>query len=337
MANIPLTSNGFEATFAFSKKQKAWTTRYSFVPTCYANCTDEMLSFKDANNSVWLHDKNPKRNNFYGESNSSSVELSFNDSPSSVKIFKSMSLETNRDTWSYLFKTNEEYDDHNNQQSLLIAEKLLDEKEGFKYLPMPKSSSNSTSNIVPVPGVGSVSFNETFLSLLTAVGSQQTFEVDAPLNEIDSSFGLAFPFGPNVELLVLHDGLEGFQTLLSYVQQTEPYNIPGVINAVSAAPQAINISSVSNGVMTLSVPVLNISSDGAGSDTVALYAQIILQYLQEASGLFAASPAEINGDEMRGPYLSARLESASEDPLELHSLNVEYEFSKLDKGLTQNS
>ena len=169
------------------------------------------------------------------------------------------------------------------------------------------------------------------------MGSQQTFEIDVPLNEIDYSFGAAFPFGSNVELLVLHDELDGFQTILSYAQQTEHYNVAGIINAISAVPQTINILSVSNGVATISVPVLNISPDGSGSDAVAIYSQIIKQYLEEASGLFAVSPAEINGDEMRGPYLNAILESQSESPLELHSVNVDYEFSRLDKGLTQNS
>ena len=131
MANIPLTSNGFEATFAFSERQKAWTTRYSFVPTCYANCTDEMLSFKDRNSSVWLHDKNPKRNNFYDESNKSAIKISFNDGPSSVKIFKSISIETNRDVWSYSFTTNQEYDDHNNQQSLCLMKSCWTKKRGL--------------------------------------------------------------------------------------------------------------------------------------------------------------------------------------------------------------
>ena len=89
---MPVTEvNSANITFAFSEKQDAWTTRYSFVPTCYANCDDQMLSFKEALGKVWLHDKSSTRNRFYDGLNPSFLEVSFNDSPSEVKVFNSVS------------------------------------------------------------------------------------------------------------------------------------------------------------------------------------------------------------------------------------------------------
>ncbi len=333
MAEIPLTSNGFEATFAYSERQSAWTTRYSFVPTCYASSGDEMLSFKDNVGTAWLHDKNSARNDFYGVKNKSSIELSFNDDPSSVKIFKSVSLETNRNNWSYIFSTNEEYDDSNNQQSLLTS-KLLEDKEGFKYLEVPRSRLNSSANIVPVPGVTSTQplGSEILQEILTEASPNVLIDVN--LNAIEVNSFPAAPFGNSITLLASFDDVDlsgQLQTLSSFSAVTPPF----IVLQNSLLGLDINIVSIGNGVMTLSLPIpSNFLGD---SSFITLYLQAFEQYLTTASNLFAVSPAEINGDEMRGPYLNLRLESASSKPLELHSINAEYAFSKLDKGLNQNA
>ena len=333
MAEIPLTSNGFEATFAYSERQSAWTTRYSFVPTCYASSGDEMLSFKDNVGTAWLHDKNSARNDFYGVKNKSSIELSFNDDPSSVKIFKSVSLETNRNNWSYIFSTNEEYDDSNNQQSLLTS-KILEDKEGFKYLEVPRSRLNSSANIVPVPGATSVDglFSEVLQEIL--LEASPNVLVDVNLNAIEVNSFPSAPFGNSIILLASFDDpdLSGqLQTLSSFSNATPPF----VVLENSLLGLDISIVSIGNGVMTLSLPIPSNFLDDSGF--IALYVQVFEQYITTASNLFAVSPAEINGDEMRGPYLNLRLESASSKPLELHSINAEYAFSKLDKGLNQNA
>ena len=341
MADIPLTSNGFEATFAYSERQSAWTTRYSFVPTCYASSGDEMLSFKDNVGTAWLHDKNSARNDFYGVKNKSSIELSFNDDPSSVKIFKSVSLETNRNNWSYIFSTNEEYDDSNNQQSLLTS-KILDDKEGFKYLEVPRSRLNSSANIVPVPNIDlSVDvFSVTQLSLvvLDAIDNNQpSVLVKVKLNDLEVLSFPPSPFGSSVNLLASFNNsdLAGqLQTFSSFIVIEYPFEL--FINIASALDD-IKIISINDGVMTLSLPIPPILLVDSGFIPVPLYLQAFEQYITTASNLFAVSPAEINGDEMRGPYLNLKLESASSKPLELHSINAEYAFSKLDKGLNQNA
>tara|TARA_R100001510_G_scaffold8082_1_gene6243 strand:+ start:8611 stop:9624 length:1014 start_codon:yes stop_codon:yes gene_type:complete len=337
MANIPLTPNGFEATFAYSERQNAWTTRYSFVPTCYASSGDEMLSFKDDSGTAWLHDKNSARNEFYGVKNKSRIELCFNDDPSSVKIFKSVSLETNRATWSYVFSTNEEYDDSNNQESLLIN-KVINDKEGFKYIEVPRSSLNSSANIIPVPsatsGIDVFDFLEVLEGSTLEGATVNNVLVEIDLDPLEVSSFPAAPFGSSVILLASFDDpdLSGqLQTLSSFCSVTPPFAVLG--GALFGFD--INIVSINNGVMTLSLALpLLISED---VNFAELYLLAFNQYLTTASNLFAVSPAEINGDEMRGPYLNLRLESASSKPLELHSINAEYAFSKLDKGLNQNA
>ena len=56
--------------------------------------------------------------------------------------------------------------------------------------------------------------------------------------------------------------------------------------------------------------------------------------------LVIVSPSDIDGDQMRGPYAKIKLSIDGDDakkPFEFHAVNVDYEFSRLDKGLTQNS
>jgi len=52
---------------------------------------------------------------------------------------------------------------------------------------------------------------------------------------------------------------------------------------------------------------------------------------------FSSSPSVLNGDQMRGPYARVKLETQTTEPLELHAINVDYSFSRLDSRLNQNS
>lgn len=151
------------ATFAFSERQEAWTTRYSFKPTCYANCGDSMLSSKD-DTAVWIHDVNDERNKFYGRPAiyPSIIEVSFNDLPSDVKVFNSVSVETNsagNGIHAKFFSTDELqdlYDDGSitwdgqsgSYGSFYVGEEneVFTDLEGIKYLPVPRNATTSFVN-----------------------------------------------------------------------------------------------------------------------------------------------------------------------------------------------
>ena len=342
-----------EVTFAFSKRQDAWTTRYSFVPTCYANCSDEMLSFKDGNGKVWLHDVNPQRNTFYGGFAPSSLELSFNDAPSAVKIFKSVSLETNADIWMAGFSTNEEYEDENNQntnnQNTLVELQELNDKEGFKYFEVPRSVSNSTANLVPTPAIlyaegGTQQIQGAVAEAMGLFLENQLSApilITVPLDEVSYSSFLSTPFGTGVEavayfegsgLLPIAQGMYNFQEFFTYLVDQQYYVFEG------AAPfgSSVSILDIGDGSMTFSfVPPLTLL--GSDEIVVGVWFAAVQGFLLGSSAMFANSPAEINGDQMRGPYLNSRFDCLSNKPVELHSINVDYEFSSSAARLTQNS
>ena len=284
-----------ETTFAFSKRRDAWTTRYSFTPTCYATCGDILMSSKDTDdiNGVWRHDTNNTRNSFYGALHKTSMTLSSNDDPSAVKIFKSISLETNTPDWSAKFYSNSEYAEDNNSQETEAFSAFKD-KEGFKYMEVPRSIKNSTSHIVPCP-------------LMSIAGDGSISNYDQYMVDVDVLFGVAVPQGR-----LLDSNLQGF-------------------NAFSGGEFSdIHITSYYDGNQV----ALDISSnaDADEDDLTGVRGEFLT-----GKQMFSESSVEHNGDQMRGPYLKVDLEVTTPRQIELHAINVDYEFSKLDKRLTQNT
>ena len=131
----------YSKTFAFSNRFDKWTTRYSFTPTCYGTVDNHFVSANKG--KVWEHDVNSKRCNFYGELNGCGLTVASNQDPSAVKIFNSLSLETNSNRWRAEVKANEEKE----IQSGSVISNDWKNKEGFLYADMPKSVNNSTSSI----------------------------------------------------------------------------------------------------------------------------------------------------------------------------------------------
>ncbi len=289
-----------ETTFAFSKRRDAWTTRYSFTPTCYATCGDILMSSssKDTEVGVWRHDTNVTRNSFYGTPHKTSMTLSSNDDPSAVKIFKSISLETNTPDWSAKFYSNSEYTEDNNGQETEALSTFKD-KEGFKYMEVPRSIKNSTSHIVPCP-----------LMSGTGVGIGPNTNLNQYMVDVDVPSGVAVPQGR-----LLNSDLVGFNSFSG-----GDFNDIFITSYYEEGQVGLDISSNEN-----------------ASDLNALIFALN-QFLGVGEvQMFSESSIQHNGDQMRGPYLKVDLEVTTNRQIELHAINVDYEFSKLDKRLTQNT
>ena len=99
----------------------------------------------NGNSRAWKHDVNSVYNHFYNAPVApSSVEVVSNDNPSSVKIFKSLSLESSTMGWEGEVYTNEDRGEQAQQQGFFLN---FIEKEGVQYAEMPKDLLNSTGNI----------------------------------------------------------------------------------------------------------------------------------------------------------------------------------------------
>ncbi len=180
-SSLPLYTG---TTISFSTKSNVWRSRYSFTPSCYMTVNNEMLSSNievgdvsgitdlgsdynmgpenaisfygvgavmssqfplNGNSRVWKHDVNSVYNHFYNAPVApSSVEVVSNDNPSSVKIFKSLSLESSTTGWEGEVYTNEDRGEQAQQQGFFLN---FIEKEGVQYAEIPKDLLNSTGNL----------------------------------------------------------------------------------------------------------------------------------------------------------------------------------------------
>jgi len=87
-----LQLEGFTA--AYDIDNKVWNTRYSYVPERIVSMHDTLYTFKSGN--IYKHSESASRNSYYGASAADSiVEIVFNDNPSKVKQYKSLSIEGN--------------------------------------------------------------------------------------------------------------------------------------------------------------------------------------------------------------------------------------------------
>jgi hypothetical protein len=338
-------------TIAYSNKFKSWTSKYSFEPTCYASIGEEMISFNDDGES-WVHDTNETMCDFYGSASGSYLEVSSNQDPSAIKMFKSVSIETNGEGWSGEVFTNDEYEGNEKQEGE-IKSSFFKNKEGFKYAEMPRSKINS-SVFVPAGKLGEVSGQ-------TATGTDYGPLLSLIATQLYQNYFIPFP-GSN-SIVSNTTGLP--------VSEIE-FNLPGSFMADFIQPNT-NVSYIdgegntetldkikfvraSKDELTLSCKITPAGEEDDNSFNFFEFEGVIIsldlvnylgENLYEVVGegatltsdknLLSVQNSEINGDQMRGPYARLRLTTETKKPFELHAINVDYQFSKLDSRLNQNS
>jgi hypothetical protein len=145
-----------DVTVAFSHAGKVWKTRYSFLPTNYFTIdnrfysTPLLLEYNEPiipDPMLWEHNIG-YRGQFYGEDYAMSLTLSANVSPSLIKSFNSLSLETNSDSFQASVYTNygPELSGGLDLQQGKIQQ--FQKKEGNFYAAMPRSGNNNTSTLI---------------------------------------------------------------------------------------------------------------------------------------------------------------------------------------------
>lgn len=359
-------------TIAFSEKYGFWTSRYSFEPDCYADVNNDMVSFSA--NFAHRHDVNSNRNNFYGVDYNSEIVVSSNQDPSAVKFYKSLSVETNAENISADVTTNEEYSGKENQAGSVSS---FENREGFKYSDMPRDAQNSSSNMFQCPNmyvsflapqidgqpgpfynllndedevVGDFVFANMYVQqplnapvgsvVHSAVGGNVVpadmtlyFDNQAPDIELGEIY-VYKSLGNYVQLAIKYELDETVQSspaayLNGALQNAIGFGFWSVGNATTGSPstieQAVEAYLAVNDESTLSLQNFNPFRNVSG-------AQIGEEYK-----MLGVTPSVLDGDQMRGPYAKIKLTIAGADPFELHAINVDYGFSKLDSRLNQNS
>lgn len=89
-------------TLAYSEAAGGWTSFYSYYPEMMIGMNSHLYSFKNGN--LYKHNTNVQRNTFYGFFTPSTITAVINESPSDVKTFKTIALEST-DSWNATFET----------------------------------------------------------------------------------------------------------------------------------------------------------------------------------------------------------------------------------------
>jgi hypothetical protein len=90
-----LTLNDLEEgliTVSFQENVRGWTSFKSYVPESSVSCSSDYYTF-DKGQIYLHHDETVNRNRFYNIDNESEITLLFNDAPSTIKNFETMSYE----------------------------------------------------------------------------------------------------------------------------------------------------------------------------------------------------------------------------------------------------
>lgn len=84
-------------TLSYSEEAKGWPSFYSFMPEQMIGMNSYFYSFKGGN--LYRHNTNELRNNYYNIQYSSDITGVFNTEPQTIKLFKTMSYESD-EAWA---------------------------------------------------------------------------------------------------------------------------------------------------------------------------------------------------------------------------------------------
>lgn len=132
-------------TVAFNIMNKGWSTFYSFIPDNYSNLNGYMYTFN--NGVMYRHSDTSVYNTFYGTLYPSKIELIFNDTPSDIKIFKTLNIEGDT-AWEVTHSTN--------ITNGIIHKNEFVEKESEWYAYIRKNEDSLDTSSFSTQGIGNI-------------------------------------------------------------------------------------------------------------------------------------------------------------------------------------
>lgn len=134
-----------DKTISYSPTGNGWTSFWSFIPDWMAGMNNTFYTWK--NGSLYTHDTNSTRNQFYGVNYSSQITTIFNQDPTTLKMFKTVSLESN-DTWSLTSTTD--------INTGIIDDSWFIDKEGHWFAFIRRNTGDADHKAISTQGIGQV-------------------------------------------------------------------------------------------------------------------------------------------------------------------------------------
>ena len=163
---------------SWAELQKRWITFYSHVADYYGKINVLFTSWE--NGALFLHDMDDQNHNtFYGVTYNTELDFFINEGPSTVKGFKSITLEANQEVESTEDGVEEE--DKSSYDLTLITDmtetsidrRVFDERENKQYAQIPFVTTNSTGSEIIGLGAGTGLNNDAGIGVIA--GSNTNF------------------------------------------------------------------------------------------------------------------------------------------------------------------
>ena len=306
---------------SFKEKSDGWNTRLSYDPEAGISLNNEYYTFKNA--ELYEH-SNTNRSNFYGVQGDTTVTPIFNDAPTSVKNFKTLSYEGD-EGWTASVTTN--------KQSGTVS--TWKEREGiyFNYISgdgtfflaeLDGAITNSSTIVISAPNTNiSVGDTVTGAGILNVV-TVTNIAADKITITISSAQTLAdeteLTFTKVADVDTREFSVMGIGEVLRH---DVPYNViivNGEIN-VSLQPGDIILTNDSNNVLQVVGTVLSVNR-AANTITLTASGAVILPTAPPAFILFTKN-TEANTSGLLGYYSEAVLSTSSSNKKELFAVNSE--------------
>lgn len=360
-------------TIAFNTKTMNWTTEYSFSPYRFSYVGNQLVSFPQGTGNIGhLHDKNPKYNQFYGQTYPSEIQVVTNENPSATKIYEAFSLESTIGDWSAEFRT-----ETGEPQEGSIASGSLVTKEGKHYKDIPKNSLNTD---VTIKYVG-----ETTLGNLYDAQESRSIKMEGRVVSIPNQY-LAFviptsdqfisageadllsnypgAIDDNTILNAIDENKRGIALFYDVVIDTEAATTYSVISPIGDFVPSFDDNYTSSvdfvdaetldpislndaepfglnprfNPSTNSIDVSPFYNFNAFEEFLGLTEEQIEVLLSLRMPVFTTVfDTGLNGEDMRGEYMKVKISRTGNEYYELYAINVDQHTTKLDHSLGQNN
>ena len=167
--------SGTNYTLSYSPFVQGWPSFYSFVPEQMIGMNSYLYSFNGGN--LYRHNTNETRNNFYGVQYTSKITAVVNDAPSTVKVFKTISLESNS-PWNATIT--------GDLTTGYIDRSWFSLKEGDYYAYIRRNVNDENLSLRSAQGVGQASSVDS--SVVTAITIGFDFNIDSIASVGDKAY-----------------------------------------------------------------------------------------------------------------------------------------------------
>jgi hypothetical protein len=132
-----------EVTVTYSPTGEGWTSFWSYNPDWMIGMNSSFFTFKDG--SIYKHDTNTVRNQFYGVNYDSVITTILNESPTEIKMFKTLELDSN-EAWTADITTDLSVGE--------IADSWFVDKEGGWFGHIRRTSGDADYRAISTQGIG---------------------------------------------------------------------------------------------------------------------------------------------------------------------------------------